>query len=67
MVHNETSMQFDNLEAALEIEVDKDEAERKGWLVALVSKKVDYLIILADLKRIVIINYLNYCKINSYS
>ena len=39
-VHIETPMQFDNLEAALELTVDKDEAQGKGWIITLVSKKV---------------------------
>ena len=39
-VHTETPMQFDNLEAALELTVDKAEAQGKGWTIALVSKKV---------------------------
>ena len=55
MVHIEKSMQFDNPEAALEIKVDKDEAQGKGWLVALVSKKVEaiYIALRAYLKMIV--------------
>lgn len=39
-MHSETLMQFDKLEAALELEVYKVEAQRKGWTIALVSKKV---------------------------
>lgn len=40
VVHAETPMQFDNPEAALELTVDKGEAQVKGWMITLVSKKV---------------------------
>lgn len=40
VVHAETPMQFDNSEAALELTVDKGEAQGKGWMITLVSKKV---------------------------
>ena len=40
VMHSETLMQFDKAEAALELEVDKSEAQGKGWMIALVSKKV---------------------------
>lgn len=39
MMPSET-LQFDKPEAALELEVDKVEAQGKGWMIALVSKKV---------------------------
>ena len=39
MMPSET-LQFDKSEAALELEVDKVEAQGKGWMIALVSKKV---------------------------
>ena len=40
VVHTETPMQFNNLEAALELTVDKGEAQGRGWMIALESKKV---------------------------
>ena len=40
MVHTETPVQFDNLEAALELTVDVAEAEVKGWMITVTSKKV---------------------------
>jgi hypothetical protein len=40
VMHSETLMQFDKKEAALELNVKRDEAQRKGWTIALVSKKV---------------------------
>lgn len=40
VVHTETLMQFDDPEAALELEVSRGEAQGKGWTIALVSKKV---------------------------
>lgn len=36
----ERAMRFENQQEALEITVDKEDANEKGWMVALVSKKV---------------------------
>ncbi len=39
------TLQFDKSEAALELNVKKDEAQRKGWMIALVSKKVSAVVL----------------------